>query len=366
MFNRILPLAALLLCSLLSAQAQGLKVDSFEETMEPAAVQNKELDDAGKPCALLKITMTAQDATFQGSVKSVVNDGEYWVYMPGGATDITISAAGSAPVSYTFPQPLQGLFTYRMAVSTAAAGGGGAITETGDRITVTIPGTDVTFDMILVRVGMFEMGATKEQFSEEKDEKPVHWVRISREYYIGETEVTQALWEAVMGSNPSIFNNPDCPVENITWGDTQRFVSRLGSLIDRVVRLPSEAEWEYAARGGHKGMQYRFSGSNDPAQVAWFKDNSNNRTHPVKGLLPNELGIYDMSGNVWEMCQDYKGNYSDRQQTDPVNTKKSENRVRRGGSWDCDNAVQLRNAYRRRIVESEANRNTGFRIVIEN
>ena len=192
----------------------------------------------------------------------------------------------------------------------------------------------VFFTMIKVEDGTFSMGATSEQGSDVySDEKPVHNVTLS-DYYIGETEVTQELWTAVMGSNPSSFsNNPQRPVEQVSWNDCQEFIKKLNELTGKNFRLPTEAEWEYAARGGNKSQGYKYSGSNTIVDVAWYYDNSSSQTHDVKTKQANELGIYDMSGNVWEWCQDWYGDYSSSSQTNPTGPSSGSRRVNRGGSW---------------------------------
>ena len=158
----------------------------------------------------------------------------------------------------------------------------------------------VAFQMVEVRGGTFTMGATSEQGSDaESDEKPAHNVTL-RDYYIGKTEVTQALWEAVMGNNPSWFKGENQPVEMISWNDCKEFISKLNSLTGKRFRMPTEAEWEYAARGGSKSRGYKYSGSNTLDDVAWYGDNSGRKTHEVGTKKPNELGLYHMSGNVWE------------------------------------------------------------------
>ncbi len=202
----------------------------------------------------------------------------------------------------------------------------------------------VSYKMVYVSGGTFQMGATPEQENPESDEKPVHSVTLSS-YYIGETEVTQALWEAVMGSNPSNFKGSSNPVEEVSWNDCQEFISRLNSLTDQRFRLPTEAEWEYAARGGNKSRGYQYSGSNTLGDVAWYDNNSGSKTHIVKNKQPNELGIYDMSGNVWEWCQDWDGSYSSSSQTNPTGASSGSNRVNRGGSW-YNNARSCRVAFR--------------------
>ena len=180
------------------------------------------------------------------------------------------------------------------------------------------------------------MGATSEQKDEAWDrEKPVHSVTLSG-YYIGKTEVTQVLWEAVMGSNPSRFKGDYLPVENVSWDDCQEFIRKLNSMTGQNFRLPTEAEWEFACRGGNNSRGYKYSGSNNLGSVAWYDGNSGNKTHPVGTKAPNELGIYDMSGNVWEWCADWYGDYSSGAQTNPTGPYGGSNRVYRGGSWNYD------------------------------
>ena len=197
--------------------------------------------------------------------------------------------------------------------------------------TITVKG--VSFNMIKVQGGTFTMGATVEQGSDaESDEKPMHKVTLS-DYYIGETEVTQELWKVVMGSNPSYFSGTNLPVEKVSWNDCQTFITKLNQLTGRNFRLPTEAEWEYAARGGQKSRGYKYAGSNTLSDVAWYWDNSSRKTHPVKQKQANELGLYDMCGNVWEWCQDWYGNYGSAAQTNPTGPSSGARRVLRGGCW---------------------------------
>jgi formylglycine-generating enzyme required for sulfatase activity len=166
------------------------------------------------------------------------------------------------------------------------------------------------------------------------NEKPVHTVTLSN-YSIGETEVTQALWQAVMGANPSSHKDPNCPVEHVIWDDCQKFIQKLNVLTGKSFRLPTEAEWEYAARGGCKSKGYQYAGSNDLELVAWCSNNSSDQTHPVKTKVPNELGIYDMSGNVGEWCQDWYGPYSSAAVTNPKGGTTGVYRVIRDGNYSC-------------------------------
>jgi formylglycine-generating enzyme required for sulfatase activity len=203
----------------------------------------------------------------------------------------------------------------------------------------------IKYNMVWVEGGTFSMGATPEQGVDvADDEKPVHSVTLSG-YYIGKTEVTQALWKAVMGTNPSLFKGDNLPVECVSWDDCQVFIRKLNSLTGQNFRLPTEAEWEFACRGGNNSRGYKYSGSNYIDNVAWYWDNSGikylepifgklrQKTHPVATKAPNELGIYDMTGNVCEWCNDWYGDYRSDAQTNPKGLDNGSGRVLRGGSW---------------------------------
>ncbi len=265
-------------------------------------------------------------------------------------------------------------------------------------ITISVKG--VSFKMVRVQGGTFTMGATSEQGSDAWDsEKPAHQVTLSN-YYIGETEVTQELWQAVMGSNPSYFapkqtnassgsydsfvadakrlnakkagtvriptraewdaamitkvGSMKRPVEQVSWDDCQTFIKKLNQLTGKNFRLPTEAEWEFAARGGNKSRKTKYSGGNSIDAVAWYDKNAYDKgesspdygTHPVGNKSPNELGLYDMSGNVWEWCSDWYGDYpSSSAQTNPKGASQGSHRVNRGGGW-LDDARYCRVSYR--------------------
>lgn len=222
-------------------------------------------------------------------------------------------------------------------------------------VTETFTVNGVSFKMVDVEGGTFTMGATSEQGSDAYDrEYPAHAVTLSS-YSIGETEVTQALWIAVMDNNPSYFTikngyleNLQRPVESVSWDDCQTFITKLNELTGKQFRLPTEAEWEFAARGATKSKIYKYAGSNDINEVAWFVNNSDYKTMPVATKAPNELGLYDMSGNVWEWCQDWYSDYSSDAQTNPTGPVSGSYRVFRGGSWYYDAShcrVSSRNKY---------------------
>lgn len=194
---------------------------------------------------------------------------------------------------------------------------------------------NVPFTMIKVEAGRFMMGATPEQVSEALTmEKPAHEVWVDS-FYICKLLVTQRLWQVVMNENPSKSQIGDAfPVDSVSWNECQKFISKLNELTGEHFRLPTEAEWEFAARGGHLGRGYKYAGSNNLGDVAWFWNNSGGQTHPVAKKAPNELGIYDMCGNVWEWCSDFYGPYSPNFQRNPTGNSSSRgDHVYRGGGW---------------------------------
>ena len=232
-------------------------------------------------------------------------------------------------------------------------------------LTETFTVNGVSFTMVAVEGGTFLMGATPEQGEEARDnEKPVHQVTLS-DYNIGQTEVTQELWLAVMGINPSYHvGDLQRPVEKVSWVDCQEFITELNRLTGRFFRLPTEAEWEYAARGGNRSEGFKYAGSNDMDIVSWHSANSNNTTHPVGTKAPNELGLYDMTGNVWEWCNDWYSRYTGEDQIDPTGPETGNNRVLRGGCWNGgDNYNRI--SFRDNFTPTGSNSSGGLRLVLE-
>ena len=230
--------------------------------------------------------------------------------------------------------------------------------------TISIPVKDgINIEMVKVEAGTFMMGATSEMKNPNSDEKPVHQVTLTNDYYIGKYEVTQALWQAVMGSNPAHFKGSNLPMETVSWNDCQEFISKLNNMTGRKFRLPTEAEWEYAARGGKKSRGYQYSGSNNIEDVAWHVGNSGRKTHPVGTKQANELGLYDMSGNVFEWCQDWYGSYVNSSQTNPVGVGSWARRVDRGGSW-YNSSERCRSSYRSIYPPSDHDDGIGLRLVL--
>lgn len=230
----------------------------------------------------------------------------------------------------------------------------------GNVDSITVNG--VTFKMVKIEGGTFMMGAPSSDAEAYSNEMPQHCVTLS-EYYIAETEVTQALWQSVMGSNPSHFQYPDRPVEEISWNDCKTFIEKLNQLTDKQFRLPTEAEWEYAARGGGNSHGYKFSGSDNVDDVAWYTDNCGGETHAVKTKAANELGLYDMTGNVLEWCSDWMAAYTADTVTNPQGPAAGFKRVLRGGSLYND-ARRLRVTRRSEYNPTFTDYSVGFRLAL--
>lgn len=182
-------------------------------------------------------------------------------------------------------------------------------------------------------------------------------------YYIAKFEVTQELWQVVVGSNPSKFQGDQRPVEKVNWDDCQKFILKLNQLTGQCFRLPTEAEWEYAARGGMSSKGFEYAGSNNLGSVAWYRKIGGSETHPVGLKQPNELGLYDMSGNVWEWCQDWYDRYGSNAQTNPTGAISGANRVCRGGCW-YNSEEYCRSSCRNCNIPTSRDDDLGFRLAL--
>jgi formylglycine-generating enzyme required for sulfatase activity len=223
--------------------------------------------------------------------------------------------------------------------------------------------TKVSVDMVLVQGGTFTMGCTSNQGDCAKTETPARSVKLG-DFYLGKYEVTQGLWTAVMESNPSDFiGNDNLPVEQVSWDDIQEFIGKLNAKTGKNYRLPTEAEWEYAARGGNIREGYAYSGGNNLDDVAWYNGNSGRQTHPVGTKRPNELGIHDMAGNVWEWVDDFYGTYPSFDEINPQGPPAGSKRVGRGGGWGNE-AKYCRVSLRNNDSPGVRHRFLGFRLAL--
>ncbi len=230
----------------------------------------------------------------------------------------------------------------------------------------------VKFNMVLVEGDTFLMGADSIMDKDYwDDEVPVHQVVLS-DYYIGELEVTQNLWKKVMGTIPSDNfkggnKSDNYPVEKVSWLDCQKFIQKLNEMTKANFDMPTEAQWEFAARGGKKSKSFKYSGGDGIKMVGWFNENSENETHITGKKKPNELGIYDMSGNVREWCSDWYAAYEDSLQIDPEGPDRPINRdsvrVARGGSFS-DSLYYCRNTFRQKSLPSSKLKYVGLRLVL--
>lgn len=241
-------------------------------------------------------------------------------------------------------------------------------------ITVETSYGSIQFDMAKIDGGTFTMGAQSTSYSQinydkdaDSDEQPTHSVTLSS-YYMGKTPVTQRLWYVIMGSYPDISNTygrgDDYPIYNVTYTQCEQFITKLNSLTNKKFRMPTEAEWEFAARGGNNNNKYKYSGSNTIGVVAWYGSNAGGKTHPVAQKEANEVNLYDMSGNVWEWCSDWYGNYSVTAQTNPKGTSSGPGKVIRGGGYD-DLPTECRVSVRSNAPASNSFTTLGFRLVME-
>ncbi|MBR4365350.1 MAG: formylglycine-generating enzyme family protein [Bacteroidaceae bacterium] len=360
-------LVAFLLLFALPLSAQKLTVESMRLLPDDATARDEKyqrVDDNGNLAGLVKVQIALNDVKLDGSMvldQKKWSASEYWVWMADRATKLTVVTPGFLPLEVNFRdydfQMLHSKNTYKLVISVPTA----ASQYQSNIQTFTVNGA--SFNMVRVEGGTFQMGGTSEQGDDAHNwEKPVHSVTLST-YMIGETEVTQEVWEAVMGSNPSTFKGAKNPVEQVSWDDCKVFINKLNDLTGQSFRLPTEAEWEYAARGGNKRQHYKFSGSNNIGDVAWYDGNSSGNTHPVSTKKANKLGLYDMSGNVYEWCEDGYNDYNGSAQLDPKGESSSSFRVYRGGGW-FNNAGHCRVSYRSSYTPEYRDDGLGFRLAL--
>ena len=387
--KRILFLILSLLLSF-GASAQKLAVESFSLAASDISAQTqprKDLNDA--PCALVKVQFVGDILNVKGNVilPLLKEDYETWVYLTHGSRQMQVTAKNYLPLMIKFAdygvESVEKNRTYVLVLNQMGMSSNPAdVSTTVSTVSVspvqvpavpsntisddaiTIPVKDgICIEMVKVEAGTFMMGATSEMKDPYDWEKPVHQVTLTNDYYMGKYEVTQALWQVVMGSNPSKYKGDNLPVEMVSWNECQEFISKLNSMTGRKFRLPTEAEWEYAARGGKKSRSYQYSGSSNISDVAWYDGNSGSKTHPVGTKQANELGIYDMTGNVWEWCSDWYGFYSSSSQTNPTGADSGSSRVFRGGSW-YGNARYCRLSFRDCTPPDCRGYNLGLRLAL--
>jgi formylglycine-generating enzyme required for sulfatase activity len=225
-------------------------------------------------------------------------------------------------------------------------------------------GKGVTMKLVRIRPGRFLMGSPDSEQGRDHIEGPQHEVTISKPFYLGVTEVTQAEYEAVMGAKPSTNKAPTNPVEQVSWNEATEFCRRLSAKAGNTVRLPTEAEWEYACRAGSRTRFCCGDSESALAEYAWFIENSPTQTHAVGQRKPNAWGLYDMHGNLWEWCQDYGDSYAARAVTDPTGPASGSSCVLRGGSWGR-RPQECRSATRRWEPPDLRRGNFGFRVVVD-
>ena len=367
--------------------AQKLSVESFALALTDLTAQTEGRKDLnGDACALVKIFVVGDVADVEGNVVKplVKKNSQTWAFMTQGSKQMQVIAQNALPLMVTFADygigKLESNRTYILTLnqvggasaSTPSTSNGESTKSSLNTISTSQPQTPsasaslpsgrvitipvkngVSIEMVRVKSGSFDMGNVFDE--------PIHRVTLTNDYYLGKYEVTQALWKTVMGNNPSFFKEDNNPVEQVSWDDCQIFIEKLNALTGFHFRLPTEAEWEYAESGGRKSRGYRYSGSNTLGDVAWHNGNSGSKTHTVGTKQPNELGIYDMTGNVAEWCQDVYGPYASGSLKNPMGAKEGKKRVVRGDDYSA-----IFNFRQPRLGVSSENKSRycGFRLAI--
>ncbi len=338
-------LLSIMLFITMSLSAQKLTVKSMQLAPNDATAmtfENQRQDSNGDYAGIVKVMLAVDGAKFEGVgvIEQQQHEaGEYWVWMTKGSKRIKVLLPSHLPLDVNFFDEygikVEAKRTYKLVISIPNQN-----PTDQDKTVTNQPSKDavlnysangVPFKMIRIEGGTFQMGATPELGSDtDDDEKPVHSVTLDT-YLIGETEVTQELWKSVMGDNPSYFKGAKNPVEMVSWDDCKIFIKKLNALTGQQFRLPTEAEWEFAARGGNKSQHFKYAGSNTLDDVAWYL--GCDKTYPVGIKQRNELGLWDMTGNVWEWCEDWYGDFSSSAQSNPKGPAQGTYRVNRGGGW---------------------------------
>ena len=365
-----------------TVMAQELKVKSFSVAINDLSASVETVPDKnGDPCALVKILLVDSIAKVEGFVLKTksVSPTEKWVYLSNGAKEVRIMPTHYKPINVYFPdfgvKGVEGKRTYildldgsnfaSVSVPISLQSANPMSTPSGTVITISVK-DGISIEMVKVEAGSFNMGALYDEddivqkYLGHSGDNEAHRVILTKNYFIGKYEVTQALWKVVMGGKTYGDNNE--PKGFVSWKDCQKFISKLNILTGKQFRLPTEAEWEYAARGGKKSCGYKYSGGNSLYEVAWSKGNSG--SYRVVGTRkPNELGIYDMSGNVSEWCYDWYGSYSSLPQANPTGADSGSYRVMRGGSFAYGEA-QCKPSTRSYKDPNSRNYSFGFRLVL--
>lgn len=372
--------------------AQQLSVKSFRKLENDLSARGSEgrTDQNGDKCAIIKIVTTETGFVFEpdalGMAGSVQKTGEVWLYVPYGAKRLTVNHPQLGVLrNYVYPKSIDQACVYELVLEAGwvEPKQNALKYQWAENVTLNqkrVLGKLIN-NMVKVEGGSFKMGRLDwlEGVEGCEDEYPVHKVVLS-DYFIGKYEVTQEEWEAVMGYNPACVKEKNLPVEWVSWEDCLKFIVKLNGLTGLKFQLPTEAQWEFAARGGNLNKGYVYAGSNRLNDVAWYWQNSgdeyfdsgeninekrekgNCRSHPVGQKLPNELGLYDMSGNVAEWCYDRYGKYPKRTVTNPKGPSRGDKRVSRNGDW-CSLWSTCRISCRGWNFPDERQSTLGFRLV---